>query len=160
MRLRTLRVRVAAEALFFICLFAAFYWEATGNYFCNEAGSTGRGLQTMHLAIILTAWDSFSFLSVMALFPRVHDLASKNAACLWLGGTIAAIGYYSAPFILFSWSEIHRLHSILDCSCFFTEGNGMMFLLLTSPILIIGNLVREALTQRLLSRWGSTEPAK
>jgi len=152
MPLRTSRVRVAAEALFFICLFAVFYWQATGNYFCNEAANTGRGLQTLHLAIILAAWDSFSCLSVRALFHRVRNVAIRNAACLWLGGTIAAIGYYSAPFILFPWSEVHRLHSILDCSCFFTEGNGIMFLLLTAPILTVGSLVREALTQRVLSR--------
>jgi hypothetical protein len=160
MRLRTLRVRVAAEALFFLCLFAVFYWEATGNYFCNEAGRTGRSLQTLHLAIILTAWDSFACLCAMALFHRARDVASRNAACLWLGGTIAAIGYYSAPFILFPWSEIHRLHSILDCSCFFTEGNGMMFLLLTAPILTVASLVREALTQRVLSRQPRAQPGE
>jgi hypothetical protein len=147
-----LRVRVAAEALFFICLFAAFYWEATGNYFCNEAGSTGRKLQTLHVAIILTAWDSFACAAGFAVSRRLAGASARNVARLWLGGVIAAIGYYSAPFILFPWSEIHRLHSILDCSCFFTEGNGMMFLLLTAPILTVASLVREALTQRVLSR--------
>jgi hypothetical protein len=152
MPLRTLRVRVAAEAGFFICLFAAFYWEATGNYFCNDAGSTGRGLQTLHLAIILTAWDSFSCLTAMALLRRVRDEASRNAACLWLSATIAAIGYFSAQFILFPWNESHHLHNILDCSCFFTEGYGMMFPLLTAPMLVVGSIVREALTQRFLRR--------
>jgi hypothetical protein len=152
MRLRTLRVRVAAEALFFICLFAAFYWEATGNYFCNEAGSTGRGLQTMHVAIILTAWDSFACAAGFAVSRRLAGAGPRNMARLWVGGVIAAIGYFSAQFILFPWNEAHRLHDILDCSCFFTGGYAIMFLLLTAPILTVGSLVREALTQRVLSR--------
>jgi heme/copper-type cytochrome/quinol oxidase subunit 3 len=149
---RTLPVRVAAEALFFACVFSGFYWEATGNYFCNEAGATGRELQTLHVALILTAWDAFSSVCAMAIVHRVRDVAAKNAACLWLSGGIAAIGYFSAQFVLFAWNEAHRLHGLLDCSCFFTEGYGIMFPLLTAPILIVGSIVREALTLRVLNR--------
>jgi len=157
---RALSIRVAAEALFFACLFAGFYWESTGNSFCNAAGATAGWLQTLHVAILLTAWDAFAGVAGMALAHRFRTTASQDAARLWLSAAIAGIGYYAAQFVLLPSNQAHSFRGVLDCSCFFTERYAIVFLLLTVPMLIVATLLRESLTQRVLSRWRSPEPTR
>lgn len=148
----TWRGRIVAEVAFFACLFAGFYWESTGNFFCNEVSGTARSLQTLHIASILTAWDSLACVFGIAMARWLRNAAPENAARLWMSGAVAGIGYFSAPFVLFPWNEEHAFHNLFNCSCFFTEGYGMMFPLLTAPVLTFGTLLREGLTQRFLTR--------
>ena len=152
MNSRDLRVRVLIEAIFFLVVFAAFLGEAFGNYFCTESAKVVAARQSMNLALIVTMWDLIAMASGLLVAHWVRDVISPTASCLWIAGGVAAIGYFAAIFLLAPGAQVGPFRNALDCSCFFTEGYGMMFPFTWAPLLVIATTSRELLTRFVLKR--------
>jgi hypothetical protein len=148
--LRQFKIRALIEAGLFLCLFAAFLWEARGNYFCTESGRMIR--QSLNVAAIMTSWDTVAAVCGLSAARSLRGGASNATAALWISGIVAALGYSCAMLILPPGGQLGTSRFPLDCSCFFTEGYGMMFPIIWVPILVIATVAREWLTQRLASK--------
>lgn len=76
---------------------------------------------------------------------------SSAAATIWISAGIGAMGYFSAILIIWPGGR-GPLHSIFDCSCFLTEGYGMIWPITWTPILVVATVARELVTRRMLIR--------
>jgi hypothetical protein len=62
------------------------------------------------------------------------------------------MGYFGAITILPPGQQPLLFRYALDCSCFFTEGYGMMFPLTWAPILVIATILRELIARKMANR--------
>ena len=152
MNTREIRIRFLFETVFFLCLFAAFLWEASGNYFCIESGRGVMVRQSLNLALIVSVWDSVAVGLAFSVGQTMRASRSVMAARFPVGGGIAAVGYFAAVYVLAPGEQVGVFRSSLDSSCFFTEGYGMMFPIIWAPILVIASTLRELATQLTLRR--------
>lgn len=152
MKSRELRIRALVEIIFWAFLFAAFLWEAYGSYFCTESGRISAVLQALRISFILTVWDFVaSALGLLAAHP-LRNSTSAKIICLLVSAVIGGIGYVCAVFIFApGGSEELIFGRVLDCSCFFTEGYGMMFPFTWASLLVAATVIRELLTRRILT---------
>jgi hypothetical protein len=149
---REFRIRGLIEAIFFLCLFAAFLWEALGNYFCTESGREIAVRQSLNIAFALSVWDAVAIAAGLIAARALRGYLSPKASCLWIGGGVAAVGYFAAVCFLAPGGQPGPFLNALDSSCFFTEGYGMMFPLTWAPLLVIMTTLRELLTRMVLRR--------
>src|SRR5271156_1701189 len=134
MNSREFRIRALTETIFFVCLFAAFFWEASGNYFCTEMGRKEAIRQSLNLAFIVSVWDSIAAALGLSAGRAMQGSISAKATCLWIGGGVAAVGYSFAVYVLAPGEQVGPFRNALDSSCFFTEGYGMMFPITWVPL--------------------------
>ena len=137
------------EALFCFCLFAAFLWEGLGNYFCTESGRAVAVRQSLNLALVMTMWDLIASACGLSVARFLRRSARTRATTLWITAGVAAIGYFGAISILPPGQQLGPFRSPLDCSCFFTEGYGMMFPITWAPLLLLATILREWVTRRI-----------
>lgn len=111
---------------------------------------------SLSIALVMTAWDSFACVCGLSVARFLRGSAAAGAVTLWISVFVAAIGYFGAIFILPPGQQFGLIDFHFDCSCFFTEGYGMMFPITWAPILVIGTALREWLTQRMMTRASRT----
>jgi len=157
---REIRIRTLVESAFFLCLFGAFLWEALGNYFCSESGRGMAARQSLNIALVMTLWDSIASVCGLSVAWFLRESASARAVTIWISAGVAAIGYFGAISILWPGRQLGPFGSALDCSCFFTEGYGMLFPITWAPLLVIATIVREWLTGRIVNRQARTGEQK
>lgn len=150
MNSREFRIRALIEAVFFLCLFAAFLCEALGSYFCTESGRADAMRQSLHLAFLMTLWDLVAALLGLSAARALRGSPSGKSITLGISTGVAAVGYFAAIYILAPGQQVGPFRNVLVCSCFFTEGYGMMFHLTWAPLLVIATILRELLAQRML----------
>lgn len=138
-----------AETAFLVCVFAGFLWEGLSNYFCLESGRGAAIHQAANLAVLVTIWDSIAS-AVGALVARFLKDSMATGICLVIVAGIAAMGYGAAILILPPGEQRGPFRTVLDCSCFFTEGYGMVFPLTWAPLLVVLTTLRESLVRRML----------
>jgi len=141
------RKLLTASVLFFFVADAILSWFSYRSYFCSvERTGHSHVFTAARLAFAFTIWNFFAgWCGFWALAQwKKHSFTGQTVVAPILSTTIAGMGYISVPF----W--IYRGHGVFlfentwaDVSCFFTEGYGMIFLLVIAPALALTTLLCE-----------------
>lgn len=122
-------------------------------------------------AVLLHVWQSFLLTTGRARSrgsdpapnPRLHPMGSNRKhlrstrgqtirfawRCTSSSTALALIGFASIPFWIYDSGMFLFEGTLLDISCFFTEGYGMVFPLVVAPALALATLAGELIILRL-----------
>lgn len=151
MKLGPICIRIAAEALFFACIFAGLYWGGSGNPLCEPPYGLGVSTEALRLAALLILWDTLSIAIASFIASALNDIYGIKLSAAILGVLIAVSGFFYAPFFMSQDYGVIRFRGTsLDCACFFTEGWADLFPTVVCPLLAVGTIAREVALQLLL----------
>jgi hypothetical protein len=142
--------RLIFAGLYFVFAYGILFLYGDRRYLCS-ATRTGYNyaLTTARLAIACTFWSSFAgFIGI-----RIAGLTSRQIShrvALLLSAVLAGLGFVSIPFLINRGYGVFLLeHTWADVSCFFTEGFGLAFPFVVSPLLTAATFLEEWLIFRV-----------
>lgn len=146
--MKALRIRIGLEAAYFIVACGILSLFTYGSYFCSAA-RTGQShvLVTARLAIACTVWDAFAG-ACGAMVMAVTNPPWRGLALL-VATVVAGVGFGSISSWIYNNGRFLFEGTWADVSCFFTEGYGLMFLIVVAPTLSAATLMREWLVIKM-----------
>jgi hypothetical protein len=144
---RAAAARLLSSAAFFLVAYGILFAYAD-NYFCSASRGQARPIVSAKLALACTLWDGFA--CALGLFAS--RLADRRCSLRIFASTIVSgAGFASIPFWIYQgYGHFLFENTWADVSCIFTEGSGMMFPLIVTPLLAETTLIREWTVGKLL----------
>ena len=141
------RTRIILQLFYFATTYAILSYYTYGDYFCSSSrAGQSRSLTTARLALLCKGWDLVASACGMLAATVLNNYWRWVGNAPLVGALVAGAGFAYMPFwINEGLGRLLYLHSCLDVSCFFGEGNGIGFLFIVAPALATVTLIRECL---------------
>lgn len=150
-RHRDLRVRIYLAIVYGLLVFTTLVAQYRDSYFCNRIGKFGFMAPVVTLSVAVTLLDLIASLCARGLdlrwVPKGPRIYIAPVAC----SVIVACGLSYLPFwIYLGYGHFRFENTVLNVSCLFSEGYGIVFLYIFAPLFAILSLVRELILERAL----------
>jgi hypothetical protein len=126
---------------------------SSDDTFCARPGAGNHAIATAQLAFAIAAYDFLVSVAVASFATAAKNLFRRQWMVVLLTTLIAGAGFACLPV----WScrghgNFRFANTWADVSCFFTEGYGIVFLVVVAAVLAFVTLLREVVMQRFLRR--------
>jgi hypothetical protein len=140
----TQNVRVWLSAAYFLFAYGLLSLYTAGSSFCGSGAD--HVIVTAKLALACTFWDAlaggFGELAFRLLGKRTRLVIVASA----LATLITGVGLGSLPLLIHPGASAFLFENTwADVTCFFTEGYGLMFPLMVTPLLAVATFGRAVL---------------
>lgn len=146
-----LRVRIYLSIVYGFLAFAVLTAQYRNSYFCNRTEKLGFIAPVLRLSFAVTLLDLVGSLCGRGLdrlrAPKGPRTYIAPVAC----SVIVGSGLFYLPFwIYLGYGHFRFENTVLDVSCLFTEGYGIVFVYIFAPLFAILSLTRELILEKVL----------